>query len=117
MPRYKCKSIAALDIALSGLPAKMRVKADAGTGVSVKTVGELRKVMTWSRESGDNDTAGTPSRKHSKNQQGYLSDSHLAETLGQRVMRWKNGEYGSRWSASSPGKRDVVGSVFFLRSV
>jgi len=48
MPRYKCKTIAALDIALSGLPARMRVEADAGTGVSAKTVGELRKVTTWS---------------------------------------------------------------------
>jgi hypothetical protein len=51
MPRYKCKSIAALDIALSGLPAKMRVEADAGTGVSAKTVGEPRKVTTWSENS------------------------------------------------------------------
>jgi hypothetical protein len=48
MPRYKCKNIAALHIALSGLPAKTRVEADAGTGVSAKTVGELRKVTTWS---------------------------------------------------------------------
>ena len=48
MPRYKCKNTAALDIALSGLPAKMRVEADAGTGVSAKTVGELRKVTTGS---------------------------------------------------------------------
>jgi hypothetical protein len=49
MPRYKCESIAALDIALGGLPAKMQVEADVGTGVSAKTVGELRK---------DNDPAG-----------------------------------------------------------
>ena len=35
MPRYKCKSIAALDIVLGGLPAKMQVEADVGTGVSV----------------------------------------------------------------------------------
>ena len=47
MPRYKCKSIAALDIALGGLPAKMQVEADVGTGVSAKTVGELRKVTAW----------------------------------------------------------------------
>jgi hypothetical protein len=47
MPRYKCKNTAALDIALGGLPAKMRVEADVGTGVSAKTVGELRKVTTW----------------------------------------------------------------------
>jgi len=38
------------------------------------------------REFGDNDTAGTPSRKHSKNQQGYLSDSHLAETVGPHIF-------------------------------
>jgi hypothetical protein len=48
MPRYKCKNIAALEIAISGLPAKMRVEADVGTGVSAKTVGELRKMTTWS---------------------------------------------------------------------
>jgi hypothetical protein len=60
MPRYKCKSIAALDIALSGLPAKMRVEADVGTGVSAKTVGELRKVMTWS----ENLVITTPQERH-----------------------------------------------------
>jgi hypothetical protein len=27
---------------------QMRVEADVGTGVSAKTVGELRKVTTWS---------------------------------------------------------------------
>jgi hypothetical protein len=32
MPQYKCKNIAALDIVLGGLPAKMRVEADVGTG-------------------------------------------------------------------------------------
>jgi len=42
--RYKPKSIAALHIALGGLPAKMRVEVDRDTGVTAKTVGELRKV-------------------------------------------------------------------------
>jgi hypothetical protein len=37
------------------------------------------------REFGDNNAAGTPSRKHSKNQQGYLSDSRLAETVGHGI--------------------------------
>jgi hypothetical protein len=60
MPRYKCKNIAALGIALSGLPAKMRVEADAGTGVSAKTVGELRKVTTWS----ENLVITTPREHH-----------------------------------------------------
>ena len=45
--RYKPRSIAALDIALGGLPAKMRVEVDPSIGVSAKTVGELRKVTAW----------------------------------------------------------------------
>ena len=45
--RYKPRSTAALDIALGGLPDKMRVQLDPGVGVSAKTVGELRKVTTW----------------------------------------------------------------------
>jgi len=46
--RYKPKSIAALHIALGGLPDKMRVEADRNLGVSAHTVGELRKVTAWS---------------------------------------------------------------------
>src|SRR6266567_9287829 len=45
--KYKPKSIAALQIALGGLPDKMRVQADPGIRVSAKTVGELRKVTAW----------------------------------------------------------------------
>src|SRR5258708_34934299 len=60
MPQYKCKSIVALDIALGGLPAKMRVEADVGSGVSAKTVGELRKVTTWS----ENLVIITPQERH-----------------------------------------------------
>jgi hypothetical protein len=45
--RYKPKNIAALHIALGGLPDKMRVELDPDVGVSVRTVGELRKVTTW----------------------------------------------------------------------
>jgi hypothetical protein len=58
MPRYKCKSIAALDIALGGLPAKMLVEADVGTGVSAKR--ELRKVTMWS----ENLVITTPQEHH-----------------------------------------------------
>jgi hypothetical protein len=60
MPRYKCKSIAALHIALGGLPAKMQVEADVGTGLSTKTVGELRNVTTWS----ENLVITTPQEHH-----------------------------------------------------
>jgi hypothetical protein len=45
--RYKPKSIAALHIALGGLPVKMRVEVDTNIGVSAKSVGELRKVTAW----------------------------------------------------------------------
>jgi len=45
--RYKPKSTAALQIALGGLPDKMRVEVDRNIGVSAKTVGQLRKVTAW----------------------------------------------------------------------
>ena len=41
--RYKPKNVAALHLALGGLPDQMRVNADPEIGVSAKTVGELRK--------------------------------------------------------------------------
>jgi hypothetical protein len=45
--QYRPKSVDALQIAVGGLPNKMRVEVDRGIGVSAKTVGELRKVTTW----------------------------------------------------------------------
>jgi hypothetical protein len=38
------KSVGALQIALGGLPDKMRVEADPDIGISAKSVGELRKL-------------------------------------------------------------------------
>ena len=66
--RYKPKSIAALHIALGGLPDKMRVEADPDIGVSATTVGELRKVTAWS----ENLVITTPQEhgSHGKDQQG-----------------------------------------------
>jgi hypothetical protein len=45
--RYKPKSIAALHVAVGGLPDKMRVEVDPGIQPSPKTVGELRKLAAW----------------------------------------------------------------------
>ncbi len=45
--RYKPKNIAALQVALGGLPDKIRVEVDADIGAFPKTVGELRKVTAW----------------------------------------------------------------------
>ena len=58
--RYKPKSIAALQIALGGLPNKMPVEADPDIGVSAKTVGELRKVTAWP----ENLVIATPQEHH-----------------------------------------------------
>ena len=45
--RYKPKSIAALQLALGGLPDRMRVEVDSDIKIAAKTVGELRKVSFW----------------------------------------------------------------------
>ena len=58
--RYKPKNIDALHIALGGLPDKMRVEADAGIGVSARTVGDLRKLTTWP----ENLVIATPQERH-----------------------------------------------------
>ena len=45
--RYNPKNIAALHIALAGLPDKMRVEVDPDLRMSAKTVAELRNVTAW----------------------------------------------------------------------
>jgi len=45
--RYKPRSVAALHIALGGLPGKMPVEVEPDIGVSAKTVDQLRKVAAW----------------------------------------------------------------------
>ena len=47
--QYKPKSVAALHIALGGLPDKMPVQPDRDIELSAKTVGELRKMTTCQR--------------------------------------------------------------------
>src|SRR5207244_3444199 len=46
--RCKPRSVAALQVALGGLPDSMQVEADKDIGVSARTVGELRRVTAWS---------------------------------------------------------------------
>jgi hypothetical protein len=58
--RYKPRSIAALQVALGGLPATMRVEVDRDVSVSAKTVGELRKVTAWP----ENLVITTPQERH-----------------------------------------------------
>ena len=42
--RYKPKSIAALQLALGGLPSQMRVEVEPDIEISAKSVRELREV-------------------------------------------------------------------------
>jgi hypothetical protein len=58
--RYKPKSVAALQLALGGLPNRMRVEVDSDIEISAKTVGELREVTTWP----ENLAITTPQDRH-----------------------------------------------------
>jgi hypothetical protein len=80
--RYKPKSIAALHIALGGLPDKMRVEVDPGIQPSPKTVGGTSEDDRVAREFGHNNSAGTRSQQRCKGEQSERSDSHCAETVG-----------------------------------
>jgi len=61
--RYKPKNVAALQIALAGLPDRMRVQVDPDIGVSAKTVAELRNVTEWP----ENSVIATPQERYPEN--------------------------------------------------
>jgi hypothetical protein len=69
---YKPKSVAALHIALAGLPDKMRVEVDPDVRVSAKTVGELRNVTAWP----DNCAIATPQDRDPENAVKVSKASH-----------------------------------------
>ena len=77
--RYKPKSIAALQLALGGLPDRMRVEIDSDIKISAKTVGELRKVNVWPENLAN--AAGTLFRECRKGEQSQHRDTHLAEAV------------------------------------
>jgi hypothetical protein len=58
--KYKPKIMAALELALGGLPDRMRVEVDSDVKISAKTVGELRKVAAWP----ENLAITTPQDRH-----------------------------------------------------
>ena len=61
--RYKPKNIAALHIALAGLPDEMRVEVDPDLRMSAKTVAELRNVTAWP----ENLVIATPQERYPEN--------------------------------------------------
>lgn len=69
---FKPKSVAALHIALAGLPDQMRVETAPGVGVSAKTVGELRNVAEWP----DNCAVATPQQRDPENTVKVSKASH-----------------------------------------
>jgi hypothetical protein len=95
--RYKPKSIAALQVALGGLPDAMHVEADRGIGLSAKTVGQLRKVAAWP----DNlviTTPGTLSRERNKSEQDECCDAGLTKTLSRSSSGYRLRYFGVRRS-------------------
>jgi hypothetical protein len=74
--RYKPKNIAALQVALGGLPDAMHVETDRDVGVSAKTVGELRKVAAWP----DNLVIATPQERDPASAIRVSKASHATRT-------------------------------------
>jgi hypothetical protein len=99
--KYKPKSVAALHIALGGLPDKMRVQTDRDIGVSAKTVGQLREGKGVARKLGHSSPTGAPSRKRGNGEQGDRRNSIPAEV----VARIPAAEHNKGSSAALPGSR------------
>jgi hypothetical protein len=100
--RYKPKSIAALHIALGGLPDKMRVEVDRSIGVSARTIGELRKVTNTTRTSGGFRLRERPRSRRAAERQDELAPFQLIELHSfpasqGRIVGYRIGEDQSGW--------------------
>ena len=82
--RYKPKSIAALQLALDGLPDQMRVEVDSDIEVSAKTVSDLRKVTVWP----ENLAITTPQERHPESAKG-VPTSRLARRRNRSAVRYQ----------------------------
>jgi hypothetical protein len=78
--KYRPKSIAALQIALGGLPDKMRVQADPDIRVSAKTVGDSEG-KSVARKLGRSSPAGAPTGKRGNGEQGERRNSIRAKVV------------------------------------
>ena len=93
--RYRPKSIAALNIALGGLPAQMRVEVESGIEIRAKTVGDLRSNKPTSRS------------RRSSADVGPMSDMRV-EQFGPSVGRLKPGHM-------RPSYREALRALCFWR--
>ena len=86
--RYKPKSFAALQLALGGLPDRMRVEVDSDIKIAAKTVGELRKVSFWP----ENLAITTPQERYSDSvvrvSKVNIANTYLAKIVVLRPMSW-----------------------------
>jgi hypothetical protein len=73
---YKPKSVAAVHVALAGLPDKMPVEVDPDIEVTARTVGELREVTVWP----DNCAIATPQDRDPQNPVRVSKASHATRT-------------------------------------
>ena len=80
--RYKPKSIAALQLALGGLPDRMRVEVDTDIEISARTVRKLRMVTVWP----ENLAITTPQDRHPENAV-RVSKVSVATRLAETVRR------------------------------
>ena len=85
--RYKPKSIAALQVALGGLPDKMPVEVDPGVQPFPKTVGELRKATAWPENLAITIPQERDPNSAVKVSKVERSDSHDAEVVGSHGVR------------------------------
>ena len=74
--QYKPKSVAALQVALGGLPSTMHVETDRDIDLSAKTVGELRKVNAWP----ENLVITTPQERYSESAIRVSKATHATRT-------------------------------------
>jgi hypothetical protein len=74
--QYKPKSVAALQVALGGLPSAMHVEVDNDVRMSAKTVGELRQVTDWP----DNLVISTPQERNSQSAIRVSKATHATRT-------------------------------------
>jgi hypothetical protein len=113
--KYRPKSIAALQIALGGLPDKMRVQADPGIRVSADSR-RASEGNSVARELGHSSPTG-PSRKRGNGEQGDRRNSILAKVVARiPAAEHNNGRQKVTTIFSSPGGIGLYGENIFSRA-
>jgi hypothetical protein len=105
--RYKPKNIAALHIALGGLPDRMRVETERGLGVSAKSVGDLRKLTTWP----ENLVITTPQERHPESVVKISKAGIATHWLTKREPRVKEANRALKFTAAEQTQKKDRGQA------